>query len=307
LGISAAALGESLGRARAALLEARARRARPLRDDKVLTSWNALMISALAKAGRAFGAPRLTNAATEAGQFLWTRLRDQEGRLLRRWRQGEARFPAYLVDYAQFAVACLDLYEATFAPEWFDRALGLMRDVNRLFRNDQGPYYDTGSDAEMLIARTVEGYDGVEPSGNSSAAQAFLRLHAYGVREGFDADARRIFSGFRPHLEQAGVGFPAMLSALDFRLAPPAEVAIVGDPRAPETRAMLELVQRRFHRAVVTAFAPPDAAKREGAAIPLLQGRQALGGRPTAYVCRDMACQLPVHAAAALAEQLAAR
>jgi len=154
---------------------------------------------------------------------------------------------------------------------------------------------DTGSDAESLIARTIDGYDGVEPSGNSSAALAFLRLHAYGVREGFDADALRIFSGFKQHLQQSGTGFPAMLAALDFHLAPPLEIAIVGDRSHPTTQAMLEVVHRRYLPAAVVAFATPEEVASLGGAIPLLQEREAIGGKPTAYICHDMTCQLPVH------------
>ena len=304
LGITEAELRESLERARAKLLEARSRRVRPLRDDKVLTSWNALMISALAKAGRAFGEPRHLEAAARAGRFILDHLRDRDGRLLRRWREGEARHKAYLVDHAQMAVACLDLYESGFDPAWFSAALELMRQVNRLFRNDRGPYFDTGSDAETLIARTVEGYDGVEPSGNSAAAQAFLRLHAYGVREGFEDDALRILSGFRQHLEQAGAGHPAMLSALDFHLAPPAEVAVIGERGDAETQAMLMRVQRRFHRAAVAAFAEPNELEQAASLVPLLEGRTAPGGHATAYVCRNQRCQLPVYSADELAAQL---
>jgi hypothetical protein len=304
LGIAEAELRQSLKRSRALLLDARSRRIRPLRDDKVLTSWNALMISALAKAGRAFGEPRHVEAAERAGRFILDHLRDPNGRLLRRWREGEARHKAYLVDHAQLAVACLDLYETGFDRAWFSAALELMRQVNRLFRNDRGPYFDTGSDAETLIARTVEGYDGVEPSGNSAAAQAFLRLHAFGVREGFEDDALRILAGFRQHLEQAGAGHPAMLSALDFHLARPAEVAIAGARGDPETQAMLARVQRQFHRAVVVAFAEPMELERAASPVPLLEGRTAPAGRATAYVCRNLMCQLPVHLAEELAQQL---
>jgi uncharacterized protein YyaL (SSP411 family) len=304
LGIPEAELKESLGRARSTLLAARSRRVRPLRDDKVLTSWNALMISALAKAGRAFAEPRYVQAASQAGRFILENLRDPGGRLLRRWREGEARHKAYLVDHAQLAVACLDLYESTFDPDWFQAALDLMRQVNRLFRNEEGPYFDTGSDAETLIARTLEGYDGVEPSGNSAAALAFLRLHAYGIRESFEDDALRIFAGFRTQMEQAGAGFAAMLSALDFHLAGPAEVAVVGDPALPETQAMLNLLQRQFHRAAVVGFAAPEEVDRAAEFVPLLRQRSALDGRPTAYLCRNLMCQLPVHTAEELREQL---
>jgi uncharacterized protein len=304
LGIAEEQLGERLQRARETLFAARGKRVRPLRDDKVLTSWNALMISAFARAGAAFGEARYVEAARRAAEFLRTRLKDGGGRLLRRYREGEARFPGYLVDHSAFAVACLDLYEATADPAWFDEARQLMREVNRLFRNESGPYYDTGSDAEALLTRNMEGYDGVEPSGNSSAAQAFLRLHAYGVREGCLEDALRILSAFRVHLERAGVSFSAMLAALDFHLGPPLEIAIVGDPQAPDTQALLQAVQRRYLPGAVLARAAPEAIPALGARIPLLEGRQASGGRATAYVCREMACRLPVHTPAELEAQL---
>ncbi|MCZ6472908.1 MAG: thioredoxin domain-containing protein [SAR324 cluster bacterium] len=297
-------LAERLQRAREIMLEARAKRVRPLRDDKVLTSWNALMISAFARAGRAFEEAAYVETARKAGRFIIDNLRDGSGRLLRRYREGEARYKGYLVDHAQLAGACLDLYEATHDSAWFGEALGLMREVNRLFRNEDGPYFDTGSDSEQLLARNMDGYDGVEPSGNSAAAEAFLRLHAYGVREGFDEDALRIFAGFHDHLHKAGSSFSAMLNALAFHLSPPREVAVVGDAEAADTRAMLEALATGYHPALVTAFASPRQAAQAAGLIPLLEGRATVD-KPTAWVCRDMVCQLPVHNAADLRAQLA--
>ena len=304
LGVEEDSLAESLMEAREKLLAIRSTRPRPLLDDKVLTSWNALMISAMANAGRAFDEPRYVEAAQKAGRFLLDNLKEENGRLLRRWRDGEARFVAYLVDHAQLAVACLDLYQATFDTAWFAEAQHLMGEVNRLFRNEQGPYFDTGNDGEQLLARNMEGYDGVEPSGNTAAAQAFLRLHSLGVREDFEADALRIFSGFRTHLEQAGVSFSAMLSALWFHLSQPKEVAIVGDPEHEETKAMLALVNQSYRPNVVLAFSSPEDLPATAKVVPLLAGREAIGGKPTAYVCANMVCQLPVHSAQDLAALL---
>ncbi len=297
-------LAERLQRAREGLFEARCGRVRPLRDDKVLTSWNGLMISAFARAGCAFGEPRYVEAAVRAGTFIRTHLVDGSGRLLRRWRDGDARFHGYLVDYGTFALACLDLYEATQDGAWFDEALRLMREVNRLFRNAEGPYFDTGNDAEQLLARNMDGYDGVEPSGNTAAAQAFLRLHAYGVEEGFRDDALRIFAGFRQYLEQAGVSFSAMLAALDFHLGPVREVAIVGAADDEATQALLRAVQGRFRPRSVLAGAGTDDVAAQGERVPLLAGREAIGGRATAYVCERMACRLPVHTPPELLAQL---
>ena len=320
-------LAERLEHARETLFAARCKRIRPLRDEKILTSWNGLMISAMANAGAAFGEARWIDAAEKAGRFIRGHLKDGEGRLLRRYRDGEARFKGYLIDHATFALACLDLYQATFDPAWFDEALHLMREVNRLFRNEEGPYFDTGNDAEQLLARNMEGYDGVEPSGNTNAALAFLRLRAYGAGmdgaggdvggteggEDFAGDALRIFGGFQEQLSQLGTSFSAMLNALAFHLGPVREIAIVGDPAAADTQALLDVVRRGHWPHTVLALASPealagpetgDAMESLGARIPLLAGRTATNGRATAYVCQDMACNLPVHTPEELAEQL---
>ena len=304
LGLKPEDMADRLQRSRETLFQAREKRIRPLRDDKVLTSWNALMISACAKASTAFGEPRLLDAALSAGRFLRENLRDGDGRLLRRYRDGEARFKGYLTDHTSLAVACLDLYEATFDPGWFAEAVRLMEEVNRLFRNEDGPYFDTGSDAEELLARNMEGYDGVEPSGNSQAALAFLRLHAYGRRNGELADATRILGGFKEYLTRAGVSFSAMLSALDFHLGPVREIAIVGDPAAPETQALLQTARAGYHPRTVIALAAPEQVEEAGGLIPLLEGRVPVDGKPAAYVCENMACKLPVTTPEELEKQL---
>jgi uncharacterized protein YyaL (SSP411 family) len=144
----------------------------------------------------------------------------------------------------------------------------------------------------------------VEPSGNSAAAWACLRLHAYGVREGFLDDALRIFSSFREHMGKAGVSFAAMLGALDFHLSPPREVAVVGDPAAADTKALLAVLDRRYQPDAVTAFAAPANVAALGQRIPLLASRQASAGKATAYVCSDMACRLPVHTPGELEREL---
>jgi hypothetical protein len=305
LGLAGDTLADSLNRAREVLFTERAKRIRPLRDDKILASWNALMISALARAGRAFAEPEYIQAAERAARFILASLRDGQGRLLRRWREGEARFHAYLVDHAQLANACLDLFETTYDPAWFDEALRLMREVNRLFRNADGPYFDTGHDADALIARTMDGYDGVEPSGNSAAALAFLRLHALGVREGGEQDALRIFAGFSRHLSEAGVSFAAMLNALSFHQAPPQEVAILGAAGAEDTQALLNAVRGSYLPNAIVAFAEHAQAAALGGKIPLLASRGGAGDRAAAYVCRNMTCQLPVHTARELTALLA--
>ena len=295
LGLTIDELTRNLAEARSKLLEVRSRRIRPLRDDKVLTSWNALMISAFARASRILDEPRYEAMAVAAAEFVFQHLRDDSGRLLRRWREGESRFPAYLVDHAQLAVAGLDLYEATYNMEWFCKARDLMVAADRLFRNDEGAYFDTGEDAERLLTRSAEGYDGVEPSGNSAAAQVFLRLHACTGDSDFLENGLRILSGFSGHLQQAGPSFAAMLQALHAYHSGIREVVIVGTRGEPETESLLSVVRREFQPNTVTVFVPVGEESSVASAIPLAQDRTVINGHATAYVCQNFACGLPVH------------
>jgi len=286
---------KTLRTAREKLLVVRSKRVRPLLDDKVLTSWNALMISAFAKASRVFNDPEFEKMATRAADFIFNNLFDDSGRLLRRWREGEARFPAYLCDHAQLAVACLDLYETTYDPAWFRKAVELSDEINRLFRNTDGPYYDTGIDGEVLLTRNAEAYDGVEPSGNSSLAQAFLRLRAYGLAPQYYEDAQRIFRSFAPHLEQAGVSFSAMLCGLHFSLSSAKEVVISGRRGEAETELLLAELRCEYHPNIVVSFVENGKNPETEKIIPLASGRAMVNDSATAYVCQNKTCQIPVH------------
>ena len=286
---------KTLRASREKLMAVRSKRVRPLLDDKVLTSWNALMISAFARASRVFNDPEFEKMATRAADFIFNNLFDDSGRLLRRWREGEARFPAYLCDHAQLAVACLDLYETTYDPAWFRKAVELSDEINRLFRNEDGPYYDTGIDGEVLLTRNAEAYDGVEPSGNSSLAQAFLRLRAYGLAPQYYEDAQRIFRSFAPHLEQAGVSFSAMLCGLHFSLSSAKEVVISGRRGEAETELLLAELRCEYHPNIVVSFVENGKNPETEKIIPLASGRAMVNDSATAYVCQNQTCQIPVH------------
>ena len=286
---------ETLRTAREKLMAVRSKRVRPLLDDKVLTSWNALMISAFARASRVFNDPEFEKMATRAADFIFNNLFDDSGRLLRRWRDGEARFPAYLCDHAQLSVACLDLYETTYDPVWFQKAVELSDKINRLFRNPDGPYYDTGTDGEVLLTRNAEGYDGVEPSGNSSLAHAFLRLRAYGLAPQYYEDTQRIFRGFAQHLEQAGVSFSAMLGGLHFSLSVAKEVVISGRRGEADTELLLDELRREYHPNIVVSFVENGESPETEKIIPLASGRAMVNDSATAYVCQNQTCQIPVH------------
>ena len=285
---------EKIKTARAKLMNVRSKRIRPFLDDKVLTSWNALMISAFARASRVFNDLEFEKKATRAADFIFNNLFDKNGRLLRRWRQGESRFPAYLCDYSQLTLACLDLYETTYDTKWFKKATELSEETNRLFRNADGPYFDSGNDGEVLLTRNAEGYDGVEPSGNSTLANAFLKLHAYGLSSKFYEDAQRIFHSFAPQMEQAGISFAAMLGGLHFSLSKAKEIVISGRRGEKKTELLLDELRREYHPNIVVSFLENGEDIETEKIIPLTSGRSMVNDMATVYVCEDKSCKMPV-------------
>ncbi len=291
LGLDRDLVNQEIDHARALLLEARSKRVRPLLDDKILTSWNGLMISAMAKAGRVFGDAHRTGQAKRAMDFVLTRLATPEGKLLRRYRDGEARYDGYLFDYTAIATACLDLYEATWDAGYIRHAQGLLMRIEDKFSAD-GAYYETASDAENLIVRQVSGYDGVEPSGNSGAALLLLRLSAYLQDADLLARAERVFLTFHDELMEYGLNSAAMMQALHLYLGGVKEVAVVGPEEYPSTEAMLKFIRGGFFPNAVFAYAP--AGRAEAKDIPLLKGKTAVDGQAAAYVCRRGVCQKPV-------------
>ena len=208
---------EELAQAREKLLEVRSQRVRPLLDDKILTSWNGMMISAMAKAGRILDDPERTRKGERALDFILSRLSTPEGKLLRRYREGEAKYDGYLFDYTSIAAACLDLYEATYDPKYVRQAAELMKTVQEKFTSE-GAYYETASDGENLIVRQISGYDGVEPSGNSNAALVHLKLAAYLADPEQIQKAEKIFQSFHVDLMEYGLNSSAMMHALHLYL-----------------------------------------------------------------------------------------
>ena len=275
-------------RIRARLLEVRAQRVRPGLDDKRLTAWNALMIAALAEAGGALERDDLLEAARGAADFVLRELRDPSGRLLRTWKDGEAKYLAYLEDHAYLLEALLALYEATFEERWFTEAHSLADTIIARFADpDNGGFFSTADDHERLVARRKDLEDAPIPSGASSAALGLLRLGALtgGQRYVEHADGvLRLLHELAPRHPQA---FGYLLTALDLRLATVHEVALVG-PAAQ--RAALESVVRGAYRPHVVVA----GGEGDGGAVPLLEGRGPVDGRPAAYVCQSFSCRAPV-------------
>jgi uncharacterized protein len=282
--------------ARQALLEQRAKRPRPGLDDKQLTSWNALMIAALAEAGAALRREDYLQAARDCAGFVLGSLRSPEGLLLRTYKNGDARLNAYLEDYAFLVEALLTLYEASFERRWFEEAhflAGAM--VSRFGDPERGGFYSTSGDHETLIARRKEIGDHPIPSGNSSAALGLLRLSALTGDRGYEAQATAVFKLFGKTAIRHPDTFAHLLRALDFHLAPPKEIALLGE----DLDDLAAVVRSSFHPHLALA------GGREGDAVPpLLKGRAPVNGSPAAYVCQNFTCKAPVTDPKALAALL---
>src|SRR5947207_4594783 len=298
-GLSVDELEARMETARAALFERRAWRPQPGLDDKVLAAWNGLAIAAFAEAGAAFAEPRYVDAAVRAAEFVLSRLRRDDGRLLRSWRDGVAGGPAYADDHALMADACLALAEATLDARWIMEARRLGDELVRLFHDgDAGGFFQTGSDAEELVIRPKELFDNAVPSGNSAAADVLQRLGLlYGDAEleRLGADAIRVV---RDLLERSPVGFGLAVSALRLYTSSAKEIAVVGDPQRAETRALANEVWRRYLPNHVFAAGPATED------VPLLAGRPERDGGPAAYVCERFVCKRPVSEPAELAAEL---
>jgi uncharacterized protein len=274
---------ERLNEIKAGLLAAREKRVRPGLDDKRLTAWNALMISALADAGAVLGEPRYRDAAVAAAEFVLHDLRS-DGRLLRSFNHGTAHLNAYLEDHAFLLEALLTLYEATFDPRWFTEARALADTIlDRFADPERGGFFSTATDHEALIARRKDLDDSPIPAGSSAAAFGLLRLARLTGEARYEDAALghiRLLHVIAP--EHAG-GFSHLLQAIDFLLAEVREIALVGDDRAP----LEQVVREAFRPHVVLAGGPADG-------VPLLEGREPVGGRAAAYVCERFACRRPV-------------
>ncbi len=289
---------------RAALLEARRGRTRPALDDKAILSWNALMISALAESGAALGRPDLIEAATGCAEFVWGEMRDRQGGLLRIWRKGEARIPAFLEDHAFLLEALLDLYEATFEPVWFERARGLAEEMIDGFADPvRGGFFTTReAPGDGLIARRKDVGDHPIPSGSASAALGLLRLWALTGEQRLRERAESVLRMLAPAAARRPDAFGHLVKALDFALGNQTELALIGpdsEPFPDSIQSLLGPVRTRYLPNTVLA------AGEQGSETPrLLAGRQAVGDLPTAYLCTGFACREPVTSAGDLASLL---
>ncbi|CAN5567525.1 thioredoxin domain-containing protein [soil metagenome] len=290
----------TLAAARVSLLAARDARPQPGRDDKVLTSWNGLTVAVFAEAGRSMGEERYTSIASEAADFILRESRTQEGRLLRSWKDGRASHAAVLEDHSHLADGLFALYEATFDERWFTAARDIADLVLTRFADAEGGFHDTADDAEALIARPRGLQDNALPAGSSMACLVLLRLGALTGGDRYRVSAEGALAPMGPLAARHPTAFANWLLALQLAAAPIDEVAIVGDPAASDTRALLDVVFHGLRLRQVVALSPSPA----GSAVPLLHDRAMIDDRATAYLCRRFACRRPVTEPADLVAQL---
>jgi uncharacterized protein YyaL (SSP411 family) len=282
------------------LLEVRNGRVPPATDDKVLAAWNALMLSALAKAGRALGRQDYLVAATRNAAFILENMY-QDGRLYRSWRDGIARHDAYLEDYAGLGLALLSLYQADPLPRWYLASCQLLEQILLHFTDPKGGFFDTSDTHEALLYRPKEVQDASTPSGNALAATLLLKLAAYEGRTDWRQLAGDLLSANLGIILRYPTAFSQWLIALDFYLGPAHEVAIVGEPSDSSTLSLLQPLWSGYYPRVLlsaSAYPPPP-----GSPV-LLNDRVMLHGKATAYVCQDFVCQLPVNEPSAMLAQL---
>jgi len=276
------------------LFDRRSTRIRPLRDDKVITSWNCLYIRGLVKAGMAFGDSELIHSAENIYSFISGNLFDSSGRLLRRYRDGESAIKGYLTDYAELGLASAELFKATSNLTYLNKAKTLTEDAIRLFKSDFGPFYETGADGEELLRRTINSYDGVEPSGNSSMAKLMCVLSNLGIEnERNNAISEGIFSYFRDELEKQPIACPALLDAYMFYTHPTTQIVMIADKGNHELQKSLEYLWRSYTGDNPIIWVDPKQLSAMQSVVPIIEGKAALADF-TAYVCVGNTCKAPV-------------
>ncbi len=269
-------------------------RIHPLKDDKVLTDWNGLMIAAFAKAAQAFGDDSYARSAERAVDFIW-RMRDEDGRLLHRFRDGEAAIRMHLDDYAFLVWGLLELYEATFDLQYIEKAIELNGDMVKHFWDEKGGFYSTADDSEELLVRQKEIYDGAIPSGNSVATLNMLRLARITSDPGLEEKAAGTAKAFSGIVEEHPSAHTQLMIALDFAIGPSYEVVVAGESGAEDTVEMLEALQRPFIPNKVVLLRPAEASPAIDEIAGFTEHHETINGRATAYVCSNFSCKFPTN------------
>jgi uncharacterized protein YyaL (SSP411 family) len=295
-----------LARVKRALFDAREQRAKPARDEKILTAWNGLMISAFARAYQILGQEEYLRAATSAARFCLTHLK-RDSKLLRSYKDGQAKLNGYLEDYAFLITALLDLYEARFDLADVKEALALAQTMIAHFWDEaSGGFFFTAHDHERLPVRPKSAYDGATPSGASAAVLALLRLSEFTGRTDLRAQAEETLRSHQSALERSPQSFAHWLCALDFYLGPVVQVALVGEREDARTVELLRVVRERFLPNKIVALVSAEQLAEWDSISPLFRGKKSRERGPTVFLCRDYACQAPLTEPEALEKALSA-
>ncbi|HEX8917089.1 MAG TPA: thioredoxin domain-containing protein [Chloroflexota bacterium] len=287
-GLSEAAVDKLEEESRMKLFEARADRVPPATDTKILTSWNGLAISALAESGRILNRPDFVTLARQAADFLLLELRPA-GSLVRSYRDGPSTIPAFLEDYACLVDALLCLHESDSETTYLSAAIDLAAEMVELFWDQESKlFFDVSLASVETVARPRSLFDSPIPSGTAAASMALSRLGALTGDMRYEPYVRTTLLSVADLMRRAPMGFPALLSSLDFYLSPQMQVAIVGNPAEDDTRGLLDVVHSIYLPNSVVVAGASDAS-------PILRGRQRLDGTATAYICRQMSCRMPTN------------
>ena len=281
-----------IAEAKKKLFAEREKRVKPFRDEKILASWNGLMLSGLAEASKILDGPSCLAAARKTVDFIFTQM-FRDGLLLHTCKDGEAKLLGYLDDYAFVAAGLLDLYESTLERSNLLRSIELADTMIREFWDDiDGAFFYTGKSHEALISRTKPAFDGSVPSGNAVATQILLRLYYYTGKEDYLKRAEKTLRIYYDAMEQQPFGFARMLSALDFYLEKPREIVLVGKRDDPSATDLLRKIHALYLPNQTLQMIDPDQSLEK--VSPLLAGKGQLNGRPTVYVCHNFTCSRPV-------------
>jgi uncharacterized protein len=274
------------------LFQEREKRIKPFRDEKILTSWNGLMLSGLAEAIKISRHPAYLEAANRTVDFIFTKM-FRDGRLLHTYKNGTGKILGYLDDYAFLTAGLLDLFEATVNRTHLDRARELAEIMLEEFWDEAGAgFFYTGRSHERLIARSKPIFDASIPSGNAVATQVLLRLYHYTGAESYLKRAERILRAYYDTMESQPFGFAHMLAALDFYLQKPKEIVLVGDKKDPETAELLTKIHSLYVPNMTLQLASPEDSLEKISS--LLAGKKQIENKPTVYVCHNFTCSRPV-------------
>jgi len=288
--------------ARSVLLEHRAKRPRPGKDDKIITGWNGLMISSLAFGGAVLNEQKFIEAGKKCADFLLNTLLDK-GRLMRYYRSGKVTSLAVLDDYAFLIMGLIDLYQATFEAKWLAEAKKLTEQMIELFDDESGGFYLTGKDAERLFLRSRPMYDSGIPGGNSIAALVLLKLGRLTMERRFAERAKLLLDSYSGQMTKAPTSITFMLTALDFWLGPAQEIVIAGDLSREDSKEMLKLIRNTFlPNSVILFHQTPDSGIEQ--IVPHIRQQTAINGKASVYICNNYVCSRPVTGIAELKSEL---